>query len=169
MNYFSLFNLPERFKINSLKLTKNFYYLQKKFHPDLFMNSSPKIQLKKLNRSIEINKGYKTLKNPLKRAKYLLALNNVYSLSKKYKKKYSFFLKKQFNLYEKLDQLIKKKYNKDKLTALFFKIKKNEYNDKKNLYYHLDNKNWNIGMFYIHRIKFFCVFKSYLKKNKKAF
>jgi len=40
MNYFELFHLPEKFKIDMEILSKKYYKLQLKFHPDLFINYS---------------------------------------------------------------------------------------------------------------------------------
>jgi molecular chaperone HscB len=42
MNYFSYFKLPEKFDINIKKLSKKYYSLQKKYHPDFFINCSSK-------------------------------------------------------------------------------------------------------------------------------
>ncbi|NIH16833.1 MAG: hypothetical protein G8D24_02105 [Buchnera aphidicola (Periphyllus lyropictus)] len=42
MNYFSYFKLPKSFEINKKKLSRKYYSLQKKYHPDLHQNSSKK-------------------------------------------------------------------------------------------------------------------------------
>ena len=36
MDYFSLFQIPQKFQINKNLLEKRFYSLQKKYHPDLY-------------------------------------------------------------------------------------------------------------------------------------
>lgn len=74
MNYFTLFDIPIKFKINKELLSKNFYKLQLQSHPDLFINESDLTKTIALEKSIEINKGYKILKNSLSRAIYLLSL-----------------------------------------------------------------------------------------------
>ncbi|VFP85141.1 Co-chaperone protein HscB [Buchnera aphidicola (Cinara splendens)] len=110
MNYFNLFKLSQKFNIDKKKLIKNFYKLQKKYHPD--MQKKKKISaVNQLLISIKINKGFNTLKNRFTRAKYLLKINNEKNLLPKnnncYQKK---ILTKQFKLHEKIQE-IKKKSN----------------------------------------------------------
>lgn len=75
MNYFTLLNVPQQFNIDKKILTENFYKLQLKFHPDLFMNDCSLKKKIVLEQSIKINKGYKILKHSSSRAIYLLYLN----------------------------------------------------------------------------------------------
>ncbi|WP_367674052.1 hypothetical protein [Buchnera aphidicola] len=42
MNYFSYFKLPKKFNISIKDLSKRYYFLQKKYHPDFFVNCSYK-------------------------------------------------------------------------------------------------------------------------------
>jgi len=163
MNYFVLFNLPEKFEINLKNLTKNFYKLQKQFHPDLSMNNSKNIQLKFLNKSICINAGYKTLKNPIQRSEHLLSINGTTTLSSKYKKKYNNFLKIQFFLHEQLDKILKKKNNKKKIHDFYKKINSFELDNMYKLKLYLNKKLWNIAIYTTLKLKFFENFKKKIK------
>ncbi|QCI19571.1 Fe-S protein assembly co-chaperone HscB [Buchnera aphidicola] len=162
MNYFVLFNLPEKFEINLKKLTRNFYKLQKQFHPDLSMKNSKNIQTKFLNKSIYINAGYKILKNPIQRSEHLLSINGITTLSLKYKKRYNNFLKIQFFLYEQLDKILKKK-NEKKLNSLYKKINNFELDNMCKLKLYLNKKLWNIAIYTTLKLKFFENFKKKIK------
>lgn len=73
LNYFKILNISEEYDINLKELEDNYLELQKKFHPDNFADSSEKIS--KMNFSIDLNNGYKILKDNFKRANHLLKIN----------------------------------------------------------------------------------------------
>ncbi|MGI4816439.1 MAG: Fe-S protein assembly co-chaperone HscB [Janthinobacterium lividum] len=152
MNYFNLFKLSQKFNIDKKKLIKNFYKLQKKYHPD--MQKKKKMSTEnQLLISIKINQGFNILKNRFSRAQYLLRIKTKKNLSLKnnnyYEKK---ILKEQFKLHEKI-QKIKKKINsyihinnfikksKIKLTLYFSqfnqKIKENKINCANQIFYRI--------------------------------
>ena len=58
-------------------LKQRFLKYQAKFHPDLFMNHPKDERLESELISMELNKAYQTLKDPLKRAKHLLKLEGL--------------------------------------------------------------------------------------------
>ena len=72
LNHFKKFNFEEVFQINNEELEAQYLKLQQQFHPDI---ASDKIEAE-IN-SILINQAYKILKNPLKRAIYLLQLQGI--------------------------------------------------------------------------------------------
>ncbi|XRY30700.1 MAG: Fe-S protein assembly co-chaperone HscB [Buchnera aphidicola (Tetraneura akinire)] len=119
-NYFKIFNLPVSFQLDKKKLTKNFYDLQKKYHPDFCIDED---QIKKsnlMNKSIKINHAYKILIDPIKRAEYYIRIN--YLNFEKEKKNIPFdinFLKKHMKLCEELEY-IKKSSKKNEKTIRFF-------------------------------------------------
>ncbi|CAL4324538.1 Fe-S protein assembly co-chaperone HscB [Buchnera aphidicola] len=160
-NYFVMFNLKKKFNINKKKLTKNFYSLQKKFHPDMNVLKSNKIKNKFLKKSIQINQGYKILKNSFKRAKYFLKINNI-KISKKCFFEQS-FLMKQIKLHKKFNVLRKLK-NKKKIKKLIKKIKILINNYKKKLTYHIFKKNWKSCKLKIFKISFLKKFKKNVEK-----
>ena len=72
LNHFQKFNLEAKFSIDELNLETTYLKLQRQFHPD----SSPDQTQDQIN-SILINQAYQILKNPIKRAIYLLQLNGI--------------------------------------------------------------------------------------------
>ena len=74
-NYFELFNLPEKFQIDSVKLQENYRSIQKEIHPDKFVTSPENEKVQSMIKSTQANDAYQTLKSPIKRAKYILSLH----------------------------------------------------------------------------------------------
>ena len=74
-NYFQLFNLPEKFQIDSVKLQENYRSIQKEIHPDRFATSTENEKTQSMIKSTQVNDAYQTLKSPTKRAKYILSLH----------------------------------------------------------------------------------------------
>jgi molecular chaperone HscB len=74
-NYFELFNLPEKFQIDSEKLQENYRSIQKEIHPDRFATSTENEKVQSMIKSTQVNDAYQTLKSPTKRAKYILSLH----------------------------------------------------------------------------------------------
>lgn len=72
VNYFQLFGLELTFNIDAKALSAAYQQLQKAVHPDRFANASSQEQLLAVQKSSAINDAYQTLKNPLKRAEYML-------------------------------------------------------------------------------------------------
>ena len=75
-NYFELFNLPEKFQIDSVKLQENYRSIQKEIHPDRFATSTENEKTQSMIKSTQVNDAYQTLKSTTKRAKYILSLHN---------------------------------------------------------------------------------------------
>lgn len=73
-NHFQKFNLAEAFDLDLEDLEQKYLIFQHNLHPDKFVNNSKEEQLDLEYNSILINEAYKILKNPLKRAIYLLKI-----------------------------------------------------------------------------------------------
>jgi molecular chaperone HscB len=58
-------------------LSETYQALQKAVHPDKFAHASSQEQLLAVQKSAEINDAYQMLKQPLKRAEYILTLRGV--------------------------------------------------------------------------------------------
>lgn len=71
-NHFQKFNLETKFTINEQELENQYLKLQQQFHPDTAKDAT----LAEID-SILINQAYQILKNPIKRAIYLLQLQNI--------------------------------------------------------------------------------------------
>jgi molecular chaperone HscB len=72
-NFYEFFGLERRLALDSEALQKRFYELSRHWHPDRFGRKSPKEQAEALEATAIINDGYRTLRDPVKRAEYLLA------------------------------------------------------------------------------------------------
>jgi len=75
VNYFELFNLRPQFELDSAQLAEHYRRLQRQFHPDKFAAAPETERLQAMRQAAEINAAFNTLKDPLGRAEYLLALH----------------------------------------------------------------------------------------------
>lgn len=72
-DYFSFFGLDRKLTIDPNALQRRFYELSRQWHPDRFSRKSPQEQQEALDATSVLNDGYRTLRDPVKRAEYLLA------------------------------------------------------------------------------------------------
>ena len=72
MNYFDFFGLPHKLNLDSKDLESRFYALSKQWHPDRFARASADQQRLSEDATATLNDGYRTLKEPIARAEYLL-------------------------------------------------------------------------------------------------
>jgi molecular chaperone HscB len=80
-SYFELFDLDAKFDIELKALETNFRKIQAEVHPDRFVTASSAEKLKSMQLATLINEAYQTLKNPAKRAKYILELQGIIAIS----------------------------------------------------------------------------------------
>ena len=76
-NFFSLFNLPARFQIDTALLEQNYRALQAQVHPDKFAHLPEAERRVSMQWATRVNEAYQTLRKPIDRARYLLALHGV--------------------------------------------------------------------------------------------
>lgn len=74
IDFFELLGVPRSVEVDSAPLQKNYFDLQRKFHPDRFVGRSEEERKAVLEESAKINEAYETLKDPVKRAEHLMAL-----------------------------------------------------------------------------------------------
>ncbi len=74
MNYFEFFDLPRNLAIGLKDLEKRFYALSRKWHPDMFARKSEQEREQSLEATAILNDGYRVLRDPIRRAMYLLGL-----------------------------------------------------------------------------------------------
>lgn len=77
MNPFALLALPEAFDLDFQTLEEAYFKQQRLFHPDRFIGKPPHERNTALQRSVDINDAYKTLKSPLLRAQHILAAQGL--------------------------------------------------------------------------------------------
>lgn len=73
-DYFTCFGLPRLLTIDSQALETKFYELSRAFHPDFFQRKTDAEQAISLSNSALLNTAYRTLKDPIRRAEYLVQL-----------------------------------------------------------------------------------------------
>jgi molecular chaperone HscB len=76
-DYFTLFDLPKRHALDRSALDRAFHKVQTEVHPDRFANDSASARRVAMQWATRANEAYTTLKDPLKRARYLCELNGV--------------------------------------------------------------------------------------------
>lgn len=76
-DFFTLFNLPRRFQIDSTALEQAYRDLQAQVHPDKFAHLPETERRLSMQWTTRVNEGYQALRNPLNRARYLLSLQGV--------------------------------------------------------------------------------------------
>ncbi len=82
-DFFSFFSLPRRLRLDEAELEKSFYALSRRLHPDYFMSASPEERQSSMERSSMLNDAYRTLRNAVARAGYLLRLEGYKEAEKK--------------------------------------------------------------------------------------
>ena len=76
-NHFELFGLPVTFDIDTAELAVRYRELQRRVHPDKFANASDQDRRLSLQMTALVNEGFHTLKDPVRRGRYLLSLRGV--------------------------------------------------------------------------------------------
>lgn len=73
-DYFTCLGFPRRLTLDPKKLEAKFYELSRTFHPDFYQTKSTGEQAISLSNAAVLNTAYRTLRDPIQRAEYLLAL-----------------------------------------------------------------------------------------------
>jgi len=104
-NYFDLFGLPAGFLVDTAALASRYREVQKVVHPDRYANASDSEQRQALQQATRVNEGYETLRDPLKRAIYLLELNGIDTSQETATTRDAAFLMQQMELREALAEV----------------------------------------------------------------
>jgi molecular chaperone HscB len=76
-SHFDLFHLPERFTVDPNALDDAYRTVQAQVHPDRFAAAGDAQKRIAMQWATRANEAYQTLRDPLKRARYLLSLRGV--------------------------------------------------------------------------------------------
>lgn len=76
-NHFELFDLPISFDIDTETLAERYRDLQRTVHPDKYAHAPDRERRLAMQKAIQINEAFQTLKNPLNRGLYLLQLQSL--------------------------------------------------------------------------------------------
>src|SRR5579859_4253529 len=127
-DYFALFGLPRKLWIEMSGLEQRFLQLSWKLHPDNFVNASEEERELSLKRSSELNDAYRTLRDPVARLEYLLALEGERKEGEKKQQAPPELLEEVFELNESLDELREAKSAGGDLAALKARLQAAEKN-----------------------------------------
>lgn len=104
-DYFAMFEMPRKLWIEMTALEQKFLQLSWKLHPDNFVNASPEEREISLKRSSELNDAYRTLRDPVGRVEYLLAIEGARKVGQNKQQAPPELLEEVFELNESLDEL----------------------------------------------------------------
>ena len=76
-NHFELFGLPVKFDVDIDDLASRYREMQRSVHPDRFASASDQDRRLSLQMTALINEAFQTLKDPVRRGRYLLSLRGV--------------------------------------------------------------------------------------------
>jgi molecular chaperone HscB len=75
--YFRFFDLPDQLNIDLADLEKRYYALSRQWHPDRFARKSEAERNEAEQKGALLNDAYRTLKDPVRRAEYVLSQNGL--------------------------------------------------------------------------------------------
>jgi molecular chaperone HscB len=73
-DYFEVFGLPRKLSLDLQELQRRFYDLSRRHHPDFHQTADAEAQAAVLEASALVNRAYRTLRDPISRVEYLIAL-----------------------------------------------------------------------------------------------
>jgi molecular chaperone HscB len=104
-NYFELFGLAATFDIDVADLASRYRRLARETHPDRYAGGSDQERRVAAQATALLNEAYRTLKEPIERASYLLALQGVTVGGETDTAMNPVFLAEQIELRERLDEV----------------------------------------------------------------
>ncbi len=104
-DYFAMFELPRKLWIEMSALEQKFLQLSWKLHPDNFVGATEQEREISLQRSSELNDAYRTLRDPIARVEYLLAIEGTRKNGENKQQAPPELLEEVFELNESLDEL----------------------------------------------------------------
>lgn len=105
VRYFSLFDLPVDFQVDTTLLNQRYRDIQKKVHPDNFAAASDGERLLAVQKASEVNDAFETLKSPLTRAEYMVMEHGFDVKHEQATIKDGMFLMQQMELREELEEI----------------------------------------------------------------
>ena len=133
VDYFALFDMPRKLWIEMSGLEQKFLQLSWKLHPDNFINATEQERELSLKRSSELNDAYRTLRDPIARVEYLLAIEGHRKEGEKKQQAPPELLEEVFELNESLDELREAKASGADLAELKERLESAERNFQEKL------------------------------------
>jgi molecular chaperone HscB len=104
-NFYEIFSLPAGWQIDPSTLDSRYRQLQREFHPDRFAAKGDVEKRLAVQTTSLINQAYETLKSPLKRAQYMLELEDIDADQESHITSDMSFLMKQIAFRENLEDI----------------------------------------------------------------
>ncbi len=108
-NHFELFGLAPAYALESEALERSYREIQSQVHPDRFAHAGDAERRASLQWTTRVNEAYRTLKDPVQRAKHLLELHGVDVAFETNTAMPSDFLMQQMGLRQSLEEAVGKK------------------------------------------------------------
>lgn len=108
-NHFELFGLAPAFALEAEALERSYRDIQSRVHPDRFAHAGDAERRASLQWTTRVNEAYRTLKDPVQRAKHILDLNGVDVAFETNTQMPADFLRQQLELREELEAAIHEK------------------------------------------------------------
>jgi molecular chaperone HscB len=77
VDHFARLGLPRTFAIDEAELDRRYFALQRQLHPDRFVRRLPRERAISQSQAASLNEAYEALRDPLRRAVYLLRLDGI--------------------------------------------------------------------------------------------
>jgi molecular chaperone HscB len=100
-----MFDMPRKLWVEMASLEQKFLQLSWKLHPDNYVNATQEEREISLKRSSELNDAYRTLRDPVGRVEYLLAIEGARKEGQNKQQAPPELLEEVFELNESLDEL----------------------------------------------------------------
>ncbi len=108
-NHFELFGLAPAYALDAEALERSYHEIQSKVHPDRYAHAGDAERRASLQWTTRVNEAYRTLKDPVQRARHLLDLQGVDVAFETNTQMPAEFLMQQLELREELDRAAGKK------------------------------------------------------------
>jgi molecular chaperone HscB len=104
-DYFAFFGFPRKLQLDAAALEKRFHELSWKLHPDNFVRAGEDERALSLERSSQLNDAFRTLREPVARVEYVLAIEGMRKEGTTKQQAPPELLEEVFELNESLDEL----------------------------------------------------------------
>ncbi|MBI3775833.1 MAG: Fe-S protein assembly co-chaperone HscB [Gammaproteobacteria bacterium] len=121
-NFFEIFDLTPGFAIDLALLTGRYRELQRQVHPDKYAQGSDQERRLAVQMAANINDAFRTLKDPVERASYLLHLHEISVDDQSARRLDPEFLLEQMELREALGEVRNNRQAVHELTKIFTTI-----------------------------------------------
>jgi molecular chaperone HscB len=143
-SHFELFGLAPAYALETDALERSYREIQSRVHPDRFAHAGDAERRASLQWTTRVNEAYRTLKDPVQRAKHLLELHGVDLAFETNTAMPSDFLMQQMKLRESVEEAVGKK-DSSSLDALRNDLRKARQSLEKQIAETIDSRKDYVG------------------------